>query len=122
MKTLTFEEVEAKLPKGKWWHFNQNNSGGSYFGPKNVLIAAETEEEAREILEEQPDYTSQSCECCGARWGMAWEQTQEEAVQKIVDWSDDQHWDNTFCPDKECARVLGPFDPSKKHVPLTFGP
>jgi biotin carboxylase len=56
----------------KWFHYDQNNSGG-YFIVNDVVAedvyiqapsAAEAEERAEEIFEPY----SQFCDCCGRRW------------------------------------------------------
>lgn len=67
---------------GKWFRFNQNNSGGYFTGPAmEVFIRAESEREAWERLKAQPDYSNAFCECCGERWMFAEEVTPEEAVR-----------------------------------------
>lgn len=60
-----------------WYHFWQNNSGGSFDKDKNisehVLIEATTAEEANEIAMHIGIYFDGvdkeiDCECCGDRW------------------------------------------------------
>lgn len=51
----------------KWFHYDQNNSGGSFGGPAiNVWVEARSAEEANGIAE------GHDCECCGDRWHSAY--------------------------------------------------
>jgi len=119
--TLNPDEVMAKIPEGPWWYFNQNNSGGYYIGPKNVLLVAPTEEAAWERLRDMPDYTSQHCDCCGSRWGWAEEMTKAEAVARIVDLSSPEHFDNTFHPEAAVTLLVMPeHTPNKVSKALEF--
>lgn len=49
--------------------FRQNNSGGYFVGPEEFVVTATSEKAARTILESQPWYTDEYCDCCGPRWG-----------------------------------------------------
>jgi len=93
-QTVTLSMLEAAIPDGPWFFFDQNNSGG-YFTPpaRNVLIAADSMEEARERLEAQDGYTSAYCECCGGRW-YADEINKVEMARRLMDWADPEHWEN----------------------------
>jgi hypothetical protein len=118
---LTVEEVTAKVPAGPWWYFRQNNSGGYFVGPKNVLLVAPNEDAAWERLRSLPDYTSNSCDCCGSRWGWAREMTKEEVVAEIVDLSRPDHFDNTFHANEGLTLLVLPeYAPNKVNAPLEF--
>ena len=57
----------------KYFTFRQNNSHGSYYGPKFVIVNAPNAEAANEFAEKHTDvyfdYEYESdCECCGMRW------------------------------------------------------
>lgn len=55
----------------KWFHFRQNNSGGSFVVDKNVshhvFIQAANAADTIAVGEKFFD-NSDSCECCGERW------------------------------------------------------
>lgn len=53
-----------------WYNFTfrQNNSGGFFIGPWKFTVTAKTEKDALDILEAQPWYSDDHCECCGVRW------------------------------------------------------
>lgn len=59
-----------------YYHFRQNNSGGSYIGPENILIQADSAAEANLIAENNDEVDiyfdgvnlNQDCSCCGDRW------------------------------------------------------
>jgi hypothetical protein len=94
---LDAEKVAQALPEGPWWHFDQNNSGGYFAGPKNVFLIAETQEAAEELLKSVPDYTDSFCSCCGERWyGSACSKAQ--VVEEIVRLSDPKCFARTFSP------------------------
>jgi len=93
-QTVTLSMLEAAIPDGPWFFFDQNNSGGYFTGPaRNVLIAADTMEAARERLEAQEGYTSSYCSCCGARW-YADGVTKAEMAERLMGWADPEHWEN----------------------------
>lgn len=55
----------------KYYHYRQNNSGGSFTGPAiNVYIEADTPEEADAIAIQNGLYFDGEgdCSCCGDRW------------------------------------------------------
>ncbi len=57
-----------------FFHFHQNNSGGFYVGPQNVVIEARSADEANVIAARTKfvyfDGVADGldCECCGDRW------------------------------------------------------
>ena len=61
-----------------FFHYRQNNSGGSFQGPAiNVIIEAPMYVIANDIAETNNLYfsgcdTGQDCSCCGDRWSAAW--------------------------------------------------
>jgi hypothetical protein len=58
----------------KFYHFNQNNSGGYFDVDDNVcehvFIEAYSEDEAIEKLKPMIENQSASCDCCGDRWSL----------------------------------------------------
>lgn len=65
--------------KLRFWHFNQNNSGGSFVQDHksglshHVIIEAESEQQANEIAQTKGIYfngcaSGDDCSCCGDRW------------------------------------------------------
>jgi hypothetical protein len=103
---LLAEDVAFRIPKGPWFHFDQNNSGGKYYGPMNVLVVAENEAEAFERLEAMPGYTTTFCACCGQRWSSANLLTQEEVVALIVAWSDPGYFPRQHSPGTSCLLIM----------------
>lgn len=72
-----------------FYHFSQNNSGGSFHFNKekgitcHVVIEADNASEANAIAEEIGIYfdgcsTGRDCSCCGDRWNEVWEIDREE--------------------------------------------
>ena len=72
-----------------FYHFKQNNSGGSFsFGENkgithHVVIEADNASDANAIAGEIGIYfdgcsTGRDCNCCGDRWGEVWESDGEE--------------------------------------------
>lgn len=61
-----------------FFHYSQNNSGGSFTGPAHhVIVEATSAERADSIAEYNGIYfdgcdTGQDCDCCGNRWSRAW--------------------------------------------------
>jgi hypothetical protein len=56
-----------------FYQFTQSLSGGFFIGERNVIVEAETPEEANRIAEQNGIYfdgieTGEDCECCGERW------------------------------------------------------
>lgn len=69
--------------KPRFWHFNQNNSGGSFIQDHengishHVVIEAESATQANEIAESIGIYFNgcsdgRDCDCCGDRWSSAY--------------------------------------------------
>lgn len=61
--------TEKKL---KWFHYNQNNSGGYFIQndvvAEDVFVQAFSAAEASAIVSPALEEYSQYCECCGERW------------------------------------------------------
>lgn len=63
-----------------WFHYRQNNSGGYWDGPVNVLIEARDGDDANRIAVQHPDSpvyfdgcsSGRDCSCCGDRWFRQW--------------------------------------------------
>lgn len=74
-----------------FWHYSQNNSGGSFDFDKvrgithNVVIEADSAEDADRRAENIGLYFDGSgdCPCCGNRWSGAWDDGDD--VPKIYD-------------------------------------
>jgi hypothetical protein len=62
----------------KFFHFSQNNSGGSFTGPaKHVVVEAENASDANDRAESVGVYFNGcneglDCSCCGDRWYRQW--------------------------------------------------
>ena len=59
-----------------WYHFWQNNSGGSFIGPESIHIEAESPYGANFIAPKYGIYfdgvdSGIDCDCCGDRWRRA---------------------------------------------------
>lgn len=60
-----------------FYNYDQNNSGGSYSGPKYIVVEADSPQQADKIAESKtPVYfdgcdSGQDCSCCGDRWSTA---------------------------------------------------
>lgn len=98
LSPIDFLTTKPDVPEGPWFHFRQNNSGGYFIGPKHVVMIAENEDAAWERLRSMEDYSSSSCDCCGARWGWADSLTREETLALLTDLASPEHWDNKFDP------------------------
>ena len=63
---------EAPVSKLRWWHFDQNNSGGYFITnedvAEDVFIQASSAEEATKRAEALFENYSEYCACCGERW------------------------------------------------------
>jgi hypothetical protein len=63
----------------KFYHFRQNNSGGRWVGPVNVIVEANSATEANDRAEEHAGIyfygcrDSRDCDCCGDRWHRVYE-------------------------------------------------
>ena len=79
------ERARLGLPALRWFHYHQNNTGGSLVGPENVIVQAVTAEEANErgagLAGLYFDGISKKldCACCGDRWYRAWESRDGDA-------------------------------------------
>ena len=81
--------------EGKYWYFYQNNSGGYITPPAaNVIVRADTAEEAETLLRKQEGYTDTYCECCGPRWYSPEAMTVEEARAELKKLNDPADWRN----------------------------
>lgn len=80
----------------KWFHFNQNNSGGSFVVDENVshhvFIQAANAADAIAVGEKFFD-NSDSCECCGDRWSYFMRDEDGEPTPLVYDKPLDQHKD-----------------------------
>ena len=70
----------------RFFHFSQNNTGGTWSGPAHhVIIEAANPEEANRIAEEDVGLyfngcaSGMDCECCGDRWSELWESEKGDA-------------------------------------------
>jgi len=76
----------------KWYLLEQNNSYGEWFGPNNVLVQAESEDEAWAIAIRDTEVyldEGQDCVCCGSRWGWVDEFAQPFApLAAVVAWAE----------------------------------
>lgn len=57
----------------KYYTFHQNNSGGSWSGPRYVIVQATSARFANIIAQDHGVYfdgveQGQDCDCCGDRW------------------------------------------------------
>jgi hypothetical protein len=81
----TIEHIPAPLKndeqRAKYFHFSQNNSGGSFQIDDNVahhvIVQAHTAEEANRRAEDIGIYFDgcnfgRDCPCCGDRWSRQW--------------------------------------------------
>ncbi len=99
--------LEAVVSEGKWYEFDQNNSGGYYSGPaKRVFIEAADSDAAYSILSEQEGFSASYCECCGQRWYWGNEVPQSEMVEKLMRLADPQNWVNKDTDDKDWPATL----------------
>lgn len=56
-----------------FYTFDQNNSGGTFYGDEYVIVEAASAEEANNLAKEYDIYFNgveedRDCECCGDRW------------------------------------------------------
>ena len=77
--TPALKIAETKEPK--FFHFSQNNSGGSFYINEkvahHVIIQAYSAKEANSLAEDIGIYfngceTGNDCSCCGDRWSKQW--------------------------------------------------
>lgn len=85
---------------GKYYHYDQNNSGGVFevteFVAPNVIIEADSPEEAKQLAIDMGIYfdgcaSGEDCSCCGDRW---YEADELETPYKLFNWRE-------FSSDKE---------------------
>jgi nucleoid-associated protein YgaU len=79
------ELIVTESPKTlKWFHYNQNNSGGYFIlndqVGSDVFVQAYSYEEANERIEDVLEANSEYCDCCGERWQYAWRGEQGDEV------------------------------------------
>lgn len=57
----------------RFWHYSQNNSGGYFLGPTDVIVEATSSDDADERASASGlvDFGAEYCECCGSRWSFA---------------------------------------------------
>jgi hypothetical protein len=88
------------LSKLKWFTYNQNNSGGSFVVNKNVahfvLIQAKSAEYADAVGRLFFD-NSNSCPCCGERWGGA--ECDQGSVKPKIYGTPVEKYKNTYLKD-----------------------
>lgn len=88
----------------KYYHYRQNNSGGSFTEPAiNVYIEANTSEEANAIAIQNGLYFGGygDCECCGDRWYNASERDAEDNPN-----TDPNDWDKKMSAMDNVPAVL----------------
>lgn len=71
----TEKNLKADAPKGGWWEYGQNNSGGLFDpdGGYETWIWAQSASQANNIAEQNGIYfdgceKDHDCPCCGDRW------------------------------------------------------
>lgn len=73
-----------------FYHYHQNNSGGSYCGPKVVCVEADNDAEANRIAVESGEIyfngvrKGADCPCCGDRWHPVDEDDASEGPEQEV--------------------------------------
>ena len=72
-----------------FYHYRQNNSGGSFISPAvNVYVEADDVEEANKIFVTidgcyfDPDY-KRDCECCGTRWNEPYDENGHSNIYEV---------------------------------------
>ena len=77
-KLETEKALKADAPKMGWWHYSQNNSGGSFDkdGGDATYVRAPSASQANRIAKNNGIYFDgvydlQDCPCCGDRWSSA---------------------------------------------------
>lgn len=95
----------------KFYHFHQNNSGGSFDGPAiNVIVEAINAAHANTIAEEHGLYFDGcdkgiDCGCCGDRWSEQWSDDKGTDAPKIYGKNIEEHltsgyvWGNDRIPE-----------------------
>ena len=70
----------------KFYRFHQNNSGGYFDGPVNVIVEARSGSEANQIAQDRAGIYFDGvekgfdCECCGDRWYPCWDEEKGDDV------------------------------------------
>jgi hypothetical protein len=87
--------------QAKYFHFSQNNSGGSFHINDNVahhvIVQAYTTEEANRLAEDIGIYfdgcnSDRDCSCCGDRWSRQWSDDKGDDTPMIYkDKPEDHH-------------------------------
>jgi len=91
-----------------WYHFHQNNSGGSFIGPESIYIEAESSHGANFIAGAHGIYfdgldAGIDCDCCGDRWSRV------------------QDWEGAPVPSRYGKPISLPAPSTVKIVPLLRG-
>ena len=72
----------------KWYHFNQNNSGGYFYFSEDVgehvFIQAINEDVAENMFSEMDTGSENWCDCCGQRWYGCEEQEAPEVWGQLI--------------------------------------
>lgn len=82
-----------------FYHYPQNNSGGSFTGKyHHIIIEANSAEQADALAESGTEIyfdgcqTGSDCDCCGDRWSRAWSSGGDETPQiysgPVEEWTD----------------------------------
>lgn len=71
-----------------YYHFSQNNSGGSFFGHTDIWIDAPDADTANERALEHGIYFNgcddgRDCPCCGDRWYQQWSDDEGTEVPEL---------------------------------------
>jgi hypothetical protein len=85
---------ELAVVSTKFYHFSQNNSGGSFHFDEqrgithNVIVEANDYRHANQLAEDIGIYfdgcdSGQDCSCCGDRWYSQWGETDGKDVPSI---------------------------------------
>ena len=56
------------VKEGMFWRFRQNNAGGVFVGPHNLIVFAASEDDAVAALSGAGLFAGFDCDCCGRRW------------------------------------------------------
>jgi hypothetical protein len=97
-----------------FYHYSQNNSGGSFYidhrVAHHVIIEADTAEQANQIAESKGLYWNGcdlglDCDCCGDRWYPQWRDDGGDAEPLIYDLTPDQYQDHSTAHDDPYCHV-----------------
>jgi len=70
----------------KWFDYRQNNSGGSFVGPQNVVVQATSSHMADAAAVEFGGVyfdgcaDEVDCPCCGDRWSRSWDDGEDQPM------------------------------------------